>query len=96
MMKRVLILVEGQTEETFVRDLLNPSLAPHDLYLIPTLVKTKRVKSGPDFKGGVTQYSHVRKDLVRLLQDTNATAGTTMLDFYGLPSGFPGFDKCPR
>jgi Domain of unknown function (DUF4276) len=88
-MKRVLVLVEGQTEEAFVNQLLAPALESHGLCLIPIVLVTKRTSQG-HFKGGVTTYSKVRNDLVRLFGDTGATAVTTMLDYYRLPSDFPG------
>lgn len=88
-MKRVLILVEGQTEEGFVNNILNPLLRPESLILHPTLVRTKLVKSGPNFKGGLSTYSQVKRDLVPLFRDSNAAGITTMFDLYGLPSDFP-------
>jgi hypothetical protein len=94
-MKRILILVEGQTEETFVRDVLNPYLTGMEKCLIPTLVVTKRVKNGPNFKGGITSWAKVQGDLGRLFCDTNAVAVTTMFDYYGLPPQFPGMGTRP-
>lgn len=35
MSKRVLILVEGQTEERFVKDVLGPAFWPMNLFLSP-------------------------------------------------------------
>ncbi len=55
-MKKVLILVEGQTEETFVKQVLSPYLNRFDIFIIPTIIVTKRVKIGADFKGGVPEY----------------------------------------
>jgi hypothetical protein len=89
-MPRVLILVEGQTEEAFVKEVLRPSLEGRAIYLIPTLAVTKFTKSGGRFKGGVTSYEKVKSDLRRLLSDTRAAMVTTMLDYYGLPDDFPG------
>lgn len=89
-MKRVLILVEGQTEERFVKRLLTDHLVQHDVCIVPTIVVTKRVKSGPNFKGGIISYANVRGDILRLLGDTDAALVTTMFDFYGLPQSFPG------
>ncbi len=94
-MKRVLISVEGQTEETFVRDVLADYLETLDIYLIPTLVTTKVVKSGPNFKGGLTSYDRVKRDVLNLLQDSNAVAVTTMYDLYGLPQTFPAYETRP-
>ncbi len=95
-MSRVHVLVEGQTEETFVRDLLAPHLASRGVYLQPVLASTKRVKSGLKFKGGINRYEPVRKDLRLLLGDSSAAAVTTMIDYYGLPEDFPGVASIPR
>ncbi len=89
-MKRVLILCEGQTEETFVTRVLAPYLQPFHLCAIPKILVTKKVKSGQEFKGGITSYEQVRRDVQKLLRDTNAVCVTTMLDYYGLPEDFPG------
>ncbi len=89
-MSKVLILVEGQAEETFVRDVLAPYLSGNGVYPIAKLATTKRVKSGPDFKGGIVSYGKFKNDVVRLLHDTSAVMVTTMIDFYGLPTDFPG------
>lgn len=86
-MTRVYLLVEGQTEETFVRELLAPHYAPLALYLTPILVSTS-----PGHKGGLVSYAKARREIERLCkQDANAYV-TTLFDLYALPSDFPG--KC--
>ncbi len=94
-MRPILALVEGQTEETFVREVLRQHLESFDLYVTPVVVATKRVKSGLKFKGGVSRYSRLRTDLRNLLGDRSAVAITTMFDYYGLPADFPGHDALP-
>jgi hypothetical protein len=94
-MKRGLVLVEGQTEEQFVNGCLAPYLRAKDLDLRPTIVATKRVASGPNFKGGISSYAQVRGDLQRLLHDTHASVITTVLDYYALPKDFPGMRDRP-
>lgn len=94
-MKRLLVLVEGQTEETFVRDVLTPHLNPMTIHPTPVILKTKRVKAGGHFRGGVTSTDQVLADARRLLNDTRASAVTTILDYYGLPSDFPGMAQRP-
>ncbi len=93
-MSRVLIHVEGQTEERFVRNILGPHLESFGVYAIPTIVTTKVAKSGPNFKGGFSQgcYERVKRELKILLRDSSAIAVTTMFDYYGLPEDFPGRD----
>ena len=87
--RKAFVLVEGQTEERFVKDVLQPEM-PRDLYVQPVIVATKRVFAGGKFKGGVPGYPKVRSEVMRLLHDTSAIAVTTMLDYYALPSTFPG------
>jgi hypothetical protein len=94
-MKRLLLLVEGQTEEAFVRDVLTAHLAAWDIHPTPVLLKTKRIKSGGTFKGGVLHAPQVLGDIGRLLRDTGAVAVTTMLDYYALPGDIPGMATRP-
>ncbi|MDA1096324.1 MAG: DUF4276 family protein [Chloroflexi bacterium] len=95
-MQRVLVLVEGQTEERFLKDLLRPHMSDFQLHLVPTIVTTKIVKQGPNFKGGVSIYRKIERDLQRLLFDTEAIAITTFFDYYGLPHDCPGMDSRPN
>lgn len=69
-MSRVLVVAEGQTEETFVRDVLAPHLFAFGVFLDAKLATTKRVKSGPHFKGGIVSYAKLKDDIRRLLGDT--------------------------
>lgn len=89
-MRKVLILVEGQTEERFVKAILQPHLWPMGVHPEPKIVTTKRVKSGPDFKGGISNFGKVEYDIQLLLGDSDAALVTTMIDYYGLPDDFPG------
>ncbi len=87
--RKAFILVEGQTEETFVKEVLSESMQT-GLFLQPVIVATKRVNSGGKFKGGVPSYPKVRNEVLRLLADSSAVGVTTMLDYYALPPTFPG------
>ncbi|MER2564142.1 MAG: DUF4276 family protein [Myxococcaceae bacterium] len=89
-MNKVLLLVEGQTEEEFVAEVLRPELRGVGVELVPVLLKTKRVKSGGHFRGGVSNYAAVRGDVLRLLKDSSAALVSSILDLYGLPADFPG------
>lgn len=95
MSKRVLILVEGQTEERFVKDVLAPAFWAKELFFHPTILVTKRVKAGPNFKGGVTSFARFRNDTQRLLNSAAGALVTTMLDYFRLPLDFPGVDSRP-
>jgi hypothetical protein len=95
MSKRVLILVEGQTEERFVKDVVSPAFFDRELFFHATILVTKRVKSGPNFKGGVTNFAKFKNDTLRLLTSAGDALVTTMLDYYRLPPDFPGMDSRP-
>lgn len=90
--KKVLILVEGHTELGFVKRVLSGYMGK-SIQLIPTIHTTKIVKSGHDFKGGVTTYHRIEKEVLNLLADSSAALVTTMFDYYGLPHDFPGFSS---
>jgi hypothetical protein len=90
-MKFIGILVEGQAEEEFILSVLNPYLQSKNLFLIVTVVKTKRSDVG-SFKGGVSGYAKIEKDLRLLMQNSSAIATTTMFDLYRLPSDFPALE----
>ena len=95
MPKKVLVLVEGQTEEGFAKRVLSPYLFTNNIFLTPTVIKTKREVRGPDHKGGVNSYNQVKRDLLPLLKDTSADIVTTMIDYYALPNDFPGYSNRP-
>ena len=87
MSKRVLILVEGQTEERFVKDVLGPAFWEKELFFHATILVTKRVKTGPNFKGGVTNFAKFQNDTQRLLNSAGGALVTTMLDYYAVAAG---------
>ncbi len=95
-MKRALILVEGQTEERFVKDVLSEHFRVLGLSLSPTLLTTKRTKTGDKFSGGVTSFGKFKNDARRMLGEAGSALVTTMLDYYRLPADFPGMDSRPR
>jgi hypothetical protein len=78
---RVRILVEGQTEETFVNDILNPHLNRLGVYLHAFLFRKK---------GGSFAYQRARKEILNSLKEDTARVCTTMVDFYGMPQDWPG------
>lgn len=89
-MTRLLMLVEGQSEESFVKRTLAPWLAERGVYVQgPTLLWTKRLASGGGHRGGVSSWAQIRRSLDPLLADGNAWV-TTLLDYYGLPDDVPG------
>lgn len=84
-MSRVYVLVEGQTEEAFLRELLVPHYARLGHYLQPIIVSTS-----PGHRGGVVSYAKVRPQIIRLCRQDASAHVSTMFDLYALPQDFPG------
>lgn len=84
-MAHVYLLVEGQSEEAFVKKLLTPHYAELGLYLVPIVASTS-----PRQKGGVVSYAKIRPQLVRLCRQHAYGYVTTLFDLYALPGDFPG------
>ena len=89
------MLAEGPTEERFIKDVLSEHFWGLGLHLAPTVLATKRVKSGGGFRGGVTSFGKFENDARRLLGSAGGALLTTMLDYYRLPEDFPGMNTRP-
>lgn len=94
-MKRILILVEGFTEERFVNELLQPHFG-HGCYLQPVVIKTRRDDTGRTDKGGYVTYAKFRREVQNLLRDSGAALVTTMVDYHGLADDFPGIHEARK
>ena len=91
-MTRLYVLVEGQTEEEFIKAQLGPNLRPRGLWVQPIVVETSRDAFGRKRRGG-GHWRQWCRDLKRLLGQHGADARfTTMFDLYGLPDDFPELD----
>ena len=93
-MIRLNIVVEGQTEETFVRDVLSDHLAMHNVVAVARCVETGR-KHGKVYRGGLFNYAKARRDILCWMKEDSSldTRFTTMFDLYHLPKTFPGYGK---
>ncbi|MXZ41719.1 MAG: DUF4276 family protein [Caldilineaceae bacterium SB0666_bin_21] len=91
-MHQVLILVEGYTEERFVKTVLVPYLLDFQINMIPTIITTKRVITGSNYKGGLLSFAQLERELKLLFHSSNTILFTTFIDYYGLPTDFPGLD----
>ncbi len=89
---RLILVVEGHTEEAFANDMLRPHLAGFGVDLSASRVETKR----GGLKGGMTTYARARGHLVHWMKQERKNADarfSTMFDLYGLPDDFPDFKK---
>lgn len=82
-MARLLVHVEGETEETFVNEVLAPHLYRHGYRKVSArLVGNARLR---DRRGGIKAWSAVREDIIKHLKEDPASLTTTMVDYYALP-----------
>lgn len=87
-MTRLLVHVEGQTEEAFV----NVVLAPYLYNIGYTQVRARLLGNARNRlnRGGIKSWPVVRKDIQRHLANDVEAYGTTMVDYYALPHNWPG------
>ena len=89
-MKNIYVYCEGSTEESFVNNILNPYLAPSEIFVYPIVCRTSQ-KRGIKYTGGVSRYGKIRFELSQLCKEHHNEIVTTMLDYYGLPQDTPGY-----
>lgn len=94
---RLHFIVEGQTEETFVNQILRPHLAELFIWADARCVMTGH-KRGIKHRGGISSYAKAKSDIrAWMREDQNRDARfTTMFDLYGLPTDFPGYGDAVR
>ncbi len=85
-MKRVCIICEGQTEETFVRDILAPNF-----YELNLSLSGQTVATSPGKKGGALNYARIKRDIERTLKQKDQPFVTTLIDLYKLETDFPSY-----
>jgi hypothetical protein len=82
-MARLLVHVEGQTEEDFVNEVLRNHLVSIGYESVSArIVGNARLRQR---RGGIRPWPSVRKDIVNHLRQDSGCIATTMVDFYGLP-----------
>lgn len=85
MSKRVLMLVEGQTERGIIQQVLAPYLGSQGIYLSPKIV------GKPGHKGGVRRrFDSVARELRALALQERESTVTMLFDYYALPIEWPG------
>lgn len=82
-MTRLLIHVEGETEETFVNEILAPHLYQHGYQSVGArLIGNARLRNR---RGGIRGWDSVQIDILNHLRQDPNCATTTMVDYYALP-----------
>jgi len=97
-MKRLSVLVEGETEEEFVRELLAPHL--YQLGFAEVSAKLLGNARARSRRGGITKWSRAQRDILHRLKGDPGVYVTTFVDYYALPQGdkggWPGRDAAGK
>jgi len=83
-MSRIILVVEGETEQAAVREVVAPHVALQGVFVTAALV------GRPGHKGGVRPFPQVSRDIARLLRQEPDTRIGTLFDYYALPCDWPG------
>lgn len=90
-MIRVYVVCEGQTEETFINNVIAPIFVPQQIFLTPRLISTSK-----NHKGGALTYERVKRYIINCLKEEKNTKITTFFDLYALDNNFPDFDNSQK
>lgn len=97
-MARLLIHVEGETEETFVNEVLGPHLYSRGYSRVSArLMGNARQR---DRRGGIRSWSTVKQDILTHLKEDPQCLASIMVDYYALPQtgerAWPGRNAAGR
>jgi hypothetical protein len=96
-LKRLYLTVEGQTEQAFAVEVLQPHLATSKVYLVnPRLTGLHARRRGRVPRGGLLNtFRHSLGDIQRWLREDRSPDArfSMMVDLYSLPKDFPGYDE---
>ncbi len=83
-MRGIIIVVEGDTEEEFIKQTLLPYLNQYGIYDVRPIKATTS-------KG--LHYQKFRNDVMRYLRQESDILVSSLIDFYRIPSSFPNFSE---
>ncbi|MFA6024887.1 MAG: DUF4276 family protein [Ignavibacteriaceae bacterium] len=82
------ILVEGQTEQEFVTNLMYPYFYSRGISNIRTIT----IETSPGFKGGDVRYhARYKPNIKKILQGQEDLLVTSLIDYYRLRNDFPNY-----
>jgi len=80
----VYVIVEGQTEQTFIREILAPLMSYKGIYLHPAII------GKPGHKGGDIKFERAKSDIGKLLKQRYSIYVSTMFDYFRIEPDWPG------
>ncbi len=88
MTTRILIFCEGQTEEAFVQKCLLPYFG-----MLAMELKCCVLRTSLHHKGGLVSYGQFHGQVKRIMKEDHHLWVTSLIDFYGIPHDFPGYQE---
>ncbi len=88
-MKRLYIIVEGHTEEEFVKNVLFPFFLDKGIFDVRAI----KIQTSKGHKGGFVNYDHLKNDALKLLKSQQDIFVTTLVDFYRIPRSIPNYQN---
>ncbi|MCZ0943584.1 MAG: DUF4276 family protein [Gammaproteobacteria bacterium] len=80
----VTVIVEGDTEQIFVREILAPYLGAKGVFMTPIIL------SKPGQKGGDVRFARAKNDISRHLKQRKDAYVSLLVDYYGIGADWPG------
>jgi hypothetical protein len=95
---RLLVEVEGPTEEEFVKDILCPHLLTRGYERVDARIMGNARQRAR--RGGIRKWASASRDIVGHLREDTGRIVTTMVDYYALPAsengGWPGREQAAK
>ncbi len=89
-MKRLFIVVEGHTEEEFVKSMIAPYLATFEIYDVRAI----KIRTSRTSKGGFVNFEHLKNTVKPLLLSQGEDVViTTFVDFFRIPTDIPSYEQ---
>ncbi len=89
MSRRIIIVVEGETEEEFVNSSIAPYLSGFDIHDVRGI----KITTSPGYKGGIGSYGKFKNNVERYLKQEKDIVVTSLIDFFRLPTSFPKYEE---
>ena len=91
-MKRLYIVVEGQTEEEFVVNILIDYFFSKGIYSVSPI----KIQTSKGHKGGFVNYVHLKNEVNKLLKAQSHIVVTSFVDFYKIPVSVPKYKEAMK
>lgn len=89
-MRRLYVVVEGQTEQEFVIVIIAPYFRIKGFYDIRALL----IRTSRTGRSGFVNYQHLKNDITRLLKHEQNIIVTTFIDYFRIPTNVPDYKEC--